>query len=84
MNQRYRILQYMLKFGSITPAQAFNDLGITKLATRISEMIDEGLPIVKSYETGKNRFGEKTSWMKYRLRGEYNAEQDHKGLDTNG
>ena len=38
MTQSERILKYINDFGSITPMQAFGDLGITKLATRISEM----------------------------------------------
>lgn len=38
MTQRDQILEYINEFGSVTPIQAFADLGITKLATRISEM----------------------------------------------
>ena len=42
MTQREQILQYIKDFGSITPMEAFSDLGITKLATRVSEMRKEG------------------------------------------
>lgn len=34
--QRDLILQYIKDFGSITPMEAYSDLGVTKLATRIS------------------------------------------------
>jgi hypothetical protein len=36
MNQYERIDKYLDDFGSISPMEAFHDLGITKLATRIS------------------------------------------------
>lgn len=42
MTQKQRILKYLNDFGTITPMQAFHDLGITKLATRISEMKKDG------------------------------------------
>ena len=65
MTQAERILDYMDRFGSITPFEAFADLGITKLATRISEMRRAGVQIVKVRETSKNRFGESVSYMRY-------------------
>lgn len=37
MSQHQQILEFIEKHGSITPMEAFT-LGITKLATRISEM----------------------------------------------
>ena len=45
MTQRELILNYIKDFGSITPLEAFADLGITKLATRISEMRRDGIAI---------------------------------------
>ena len=38
MNQRQMVLQYIKDFGSITSYQAYIDLGITQLATRIKEL----------------------------------------------
>ena len=43
MSQHERILDYITRFGSISPMEAFNDLGITKLSTRISEMRADGI-----------------------------------------
>lgn len=40
--QYVQIYQFVRKNGSITPMQAFSELGITKLATRISEMTKNG------------------------------------------
>lgn len=66
MNQRQRILKYIDDFGSISPMEAFMDLGITKLATRVSELIQSGEKIVKEQVDGKNRYGESTHFMRYR------------------
>ena len=66
MNQRQRILKYIDDFGSITPMEAFMDLGITKLATRVSELIRDGEGITKEQVTGQNRYGDRTRYMRYR------------------
>ena len=42
------------------------ELGVTKLATRISELRRGGEKIEKRYVTGINRFGEKIQYMEYR------------------
>lgn len=65
MNQRERIINYLDEFGSITPMEAFIDLGITKLATRISEMRAEGLQFNQELQKAKNRYGEVTHYMRY-------------------
>ena len=69
MTQHERIVQYCRDFGSITPMEAFRDLGITKLATRISEMqFKKGIEFDKKYITAKNRYGEPVCYMQYELR----------------
>jgi len=45
MTHHERIYDYMDRFGSITPMEAFRDLGETKLATRIGEMRRKGIEI---------------------------------------
>ena len=65
MNQHERIEKYMDDFGSISPMEAFADLGITKLATRVSEMIRDGAKIAKRIETGVNRYGDKIHYTRY-------------------
>lgn len=70
MNQHERIIEYISQFGSISPMEAFNDLGITKLATRISELKQEGVVFEQEAETSKNRFGEPVRYMRYRLKDE--------------
>ena len=65
MTQREAILQYIEEFGSITPMQAFSDLGITKLATRISEMRKDGMDFKIEMVSTKNRYGKSVSYAKY-------------------
>ena len=69
MTQGERILDYISRYGSITPMEAFSDLGITKLATRVSEMKREGIEFDQEIVKSKNRFGESVHYMKYRLKG---------------
>ena len=65
MTQHQRVIQYIEQFGSITPMQAFADLGITKLATRISEMRKSGMEFKIEMVQGKNRFEEPVRYAKY-------------------
>lgn len=66
MTQCERILKYIDEKGSITPFEAFTELGITKLATRVSELLRSGEKIQKKMVNGTNRFGEKIQYMEYR------------------
>lgn len=62
-----RIYQYMKDFGSITQLDAIRDLGVMRLASRISDMRKDGIGIIREMETGKNRYGEDTHYARYRL-----------------
>lgn len=65
MNQYERIISYINEFGSISPMEAFADLGITKLSTRVSEMRKDGIEFNQEWEVRKNRYGEKVRYMRY-------------------
>ena len=66
MNQYDRINRYLNQFGSITPKDAFADLGITKLSTRIGEMERKGIVKVdRVTEKSTNRFDEPCSYTRY-------------------
>lgn len=68
MNQKEMVVQYMKDFGSITPWEAFTDLGCTKLSTRVSELIHEdGMAINKETIFYKNRYGKTSHYTKYTL-----------------
>ena len=65
-NQQYQILWYIAAFGSISPMEAFSELDITKLSTRISEMKVLGIRVDQNYEGRVNRLGKKKYYMRYR------------------
>ena len=65
-DQQMDILCYIYDFGSISPMEAFSDLGITKLSTRISEMKMLGIRFDQAYEDHINRLGKKKHFMRYR------------------
>jgi hypothetical protein len=69
MTQREAILQYIQEFGSITPMEAFADLGITKLATRISEMRRDGMKFKIDSIKVKNRYGKDIHFARYSFGG---------------
>lgn len=65
MTQKEMVLNYIADFGSITPMEAFGDLGITKLATRISEMKKEGRQFKIVMVKSKNRYGKNVRFARY-------------------
>lgn len=66
--QKIRVLHYMSVNGSITPFEAFEELGITKLATVISDLrLKQGIEIIKTKCVGINRYGEQCRYMQYSL-----------------
>ena len=66
--QNQRILDYIKEFGSITQLEALRDLGVMRLASRISDLRRQGYNIVSERETVKNRFGEDCHPKRYSLK----------------
>lgn len=64
-NQQKRILKYIGSRGSITRIQAYNELGITELPKRVSELKQKGVPIGDEWVEVQNRYGEKTRVKAY-------------------
>lgn len=65
MTQKERVLQYMQEFGSITPVEAFTDLGVMRLSARIFDLQKDGVPIKRVTVYTKNRYGEAVHYTKY-------------------
>lgn len=63
--QAWRVLDYMQEFGSISQYEAFFDLGVMRLASRISDLKAQGYKITSKTEAVKNRFGEKVYIKRY-------------------
>ena len=64
--QNERIISYMDEFGSITPLEAMRDLGVMRLASRITDLKKRGYPIVSDWEKTKNRWGKTCRFKRYK------------------
>lgn len=67
MTQTQRILRYMTDVGSITAMDAIREFSCTRLAARIGDLKRMGYKISKTTERGRNRYGEATSYARYKL-----------------
>lgn len=65
--QNQRILDYINEFGSITQLEALRDLGVMRLASRISDLRRQGYSIISTRESVENRYGEKCRIKRYSL-----------------
>ena len=65
MTQHELILGHLDQFGSISPFEAFEEYGITKLATRISELKKLGHQFTTVMVEQKNRYGEPVRFARY-------------------
>lgn len=69
MTQGERIVNYLLEHESISPMDAWNYLGITKLSTRIGEVErSTDIQFERIRVKTKNRYGEKVQFMTYKLK----------------
>ena len=67
MTQVQRIIQYMNDFGSISTMEAFTELGITRLASRIHEIRKMGIGIETETVKSRNRYDEPVHFNRYRI-----------------
>ena len=69
MKQTERILKYINDFGSITSLQAMQDLGVMRLASRITDLKQAGYEIDSKFVHSKNRYGEPIKYKRYYMKG---------------
>lgn len=62
-----KVLEYMRRFGSITQLEALSDIGCMRLASRISDLRQQGYAIGRRIKTSKNRYGDSVSFAEYYL-----------------
>ena len=67
MTQEQKILDYLEKHPYITSRSAVIDLGIIDLRKRVSVLRKSGFPILDSWQTSENRYGEKVRYKLYYL-----------------
>lgn len=63
-----RILDFIEENGSITQIDALREFGCMRLASRISDLKRQGIPIKRTMESAKNRYGEPISYARYSLK----------------
>lgn len=69
ITQCQRILDYIKQFGSISTLEAFNDLGVARLASRIHDLKDRGHRITSEMVTKRDEEGNtKCRYAVYRLK----------------
>lgn len=66
--QNQRVIDYMTQYGGITQIQALSDLGVMRLASRISDLRSKGYDIKKGMITVRNRFEEECHVARYSMR----------------
>jgi hypothetical protein len=67
MKQTDLVLDYMKKNGSITPRDAWDKLGVYRLAAVIFILKEKGIKITSIRETGVNKFDTETRYSRYFL-----------------
>lgn len=72
ITQKYLVLDYIDRFGSISSMEAFADLGITRLAARISDLREAGYIFRVEMERKKNRYGKTVIFARYFMEGKIN------------
>lgn len=65
--QNQRILDYIAETGGITQLEALKELGVMRLASRISDLRKRGYKITSEMKPVKNRFGETCYIKRYRM-----------------
>lgn len=67
MKQTDRILNHLQTRGSITQAEASELYGCSRLGARIYDLRHAGHHIVREMESGRNRYGDRTVYARYRM-----------------
>lgn len=68
LTQNQRILDYVSEHGAITQLEALQELGIMRLASRISDLRRKGYQIESQMVKVENRYGETCRVKRYNIR----------------
>lgn len=86
-SQKSEILNYLIKYGTITKLEAIEKFGCLHLGARIHEFRREGYVIDSEEKSGINRYGNPYQYVIYRLdkdHGKYAWLQAMKKAEDNG
>lgn len=81
MTQVESVLKYLNDFGSITTFESYEQLGITRLPSRIWDLEQLGYEFEKQWISKKNRYGKAISFIKYILIQKKNCCDNNNSID---
>ena len=67
MTQKDRLLQHLRIGNTLTSLQAWDRLGIARLASRVYDLKRDGIEVIKESITVSNRWGEECNVTRYSL-----------------
>lgn len=67
VTQADRIIDYIKEHGSITQKEAYHEFDCTRLAAQIFLIKESGIPIRRTIETARNRYGRTVCYARYFL-----------------
>lgn len=67
MTQCQMILEYLKSNDGITSLEAYQKFGCMRLGAKIKDLEASGYRFNRYPETGENRFGAKTNYVRYKL-----------------
>ena len=67
MTQNERLLAWLKQGRTITPREADDMWGCTRLSARVKDLRNLGHPIISEREDGFNKLGDKCHWARYRM-----------------
>lgn len=68
LTQKDRILEHLVKYGSITTWDSFSLYGDTRLSDKIYRLKKDGYDFTEEWETQTNRFGNPVTFKRYILK----------------
>ena len=67
MSQKNEVLDFMKRFGSITPAQAYEEIGCMRLAARIADLKEDVYTIRTEQINRRNVYGRRIKFARYSI-----------------
>jgi len=75
MSHEKRTIEWLKSHKGITSKEAFTELGNTRLSATIFNLREDGWNIASTKESGLNRFGETTHYVRYILKRPYKIKE---------
>ena len=80
MSHGKRTIEWLKSHKGLTSKEAYDELGNTRLSATIFDLRKDGWNIASTGESGVNRFGETTHYVRYILKRPYKIKEEKKGI----